>query len=291
MNGFFRQKRITGIRFATPMILTLALVVFIPLIFSFVVSFYRYTFINPDFNQFVFFNNFINAFRDQYFWNAMKVTFLFVGLVVPLEFIVGYSIALLLNREIKFKTVFYTILTIPMVMSPVVVGLIWKMLLHPELGIVNYFMSVLGLPYINWLGSPKTAIVTLVLVDIWHQVSFMILILLAGLSSLPKEPFEAAIIDGANGLQILLYVTTSLMKPIITVAVLMRLILAFRTYDLIYIITKGGPGISTDIISYYIYKKTFMGMDLSQASAVSYLLMLVVMVIVVILFRQMVKER
>jgi multiple sugar transport system permease protein len=110
------------------------------------------------------------------------------------------------------------------------------------------------------------------------------------LASLPKEPQEAAIIDGANWFQILIYITTALMKPIIMVAVLMRVILAFRTYDLIYVMTKGGPGTSTDIISYFIYKKTFMGLDLSQASAISYLLLLVVMIIVVILFRQMVKN-
>lgn len=290
MNEFSKLKRKTGIKFITPTIVTLSLVIFFPLLFSFGISFFRYTFINPSFDNFVFLDNFIGAFQDQYFWNSMKVTLVFVGLVVPLEFLVGYTISLLINRDIKFKSLFYIILTIPMVMSPVAVGLIWKVLLHPDMGVVNYFMSVLGLPYVNWLGSSKFAIVSLVLVDIWHQVSFMILILLAGLASLPKEPQEAAIIDGANWFQILIYITTALMKPIIMVAVLMRVILAFRTYDLIYVMTKGGPGISTDIISYFIYKKTFMGLDLSQASAISYLLLLVVMIIVVILFRQMVKN-
>ena len=119
----------------------------------------------------------------------------------------------------------------------------------------------------------------------------MILILLAGLSSLPKDVYEAAIIDGASGWQNLWYITLPLLKPVIAVAVLIRTIFAFKTYDLIYIMTRGGPGVSTEIISYYIYKKTFMGMDLSQASAISYVLLLIVMLLVVLLYTFIVREK
>lgn len=287
-----QQRKIrTGLSFITPTVTSLILIIFFPLLFSFCVSFFRYTFIDPGFHQFAGFKNFDTAFRDVYFWNSVVVTISFVFLVVPLEFVIGFIIALLLNRNIRFKGLFYTILTIPMVMSPVAVGLIWKMLLHPDLGVVNFILSKLHFPYINWFGNPRLALFSIVLVDIWQQVSFMILVLLAGLNSLPTEPFESAKIDGAGVLQTLFYITIGLMRPVITVAVLIRIITSFRTYDLIYIMTRGGPGISTEIISYYIYKKTFMGMDLSQASAISYFLLLIVMVIVIILFRQMVKRR
>jgi len=287
MKTLEQQKKLTGLFFVSPTILIIIAVVLIPLLFALVVSFFRFTLVDPNFDKFVFFDNFKAVFQDQYLWNSLKVTLIFVFTVIPLEFVLGFFIAIMLNQNIRFKGLFYAILTIPMVMSPVAVGLIWKMLLHADLGIVNYIFSVLHLPYVNWLGSDKFALFTLVLVDIWQQMSFMILILLAGLKSLPKEPFESARIDGANGVQSFFYITLGLMRPVISVAVLIRLVFSFRTYDLIYTMTRGGPGVSSELISYFIYKTTFMGMDFSKASAISYVLLLLIMVIVIFLFKEM----
>lgn len=287
MKTLEQQKKLTGLFFVSPTIFIIIAVVLIPLLFSLVVCFFRFTLVDPNFSKFVLFDNFKAVFQDQYLWNSLKVTLIFVFTVIPLEFVLGFFIAIMLNQNIRFKGLFYTILTIPMVMSPVAVGLIWKMFLHADLGIVNYIFSVLHLPYVNWLGSDRIALFTIVMVDIWQQMSFMILILLAGLKSLPKEPFESARIDGANSVQSFFYITLGLMRPVISVAVLIRLVFSFRTYDLIYIMTRGGPGVSTEMISYFIYKKTFMGMDFSQASAISYILLLLILVIVIFLFREM----
>ena len=260
---------------------------FIPLVYSLVISFSDYSFLRPIISEFRGWENFRHAFEDQYFWNSLLVTLKFVVIVVSFEFLIGFAIALLLNREIRFKGVYYAILTIPMVMSPVAVGLIWKMLLHPELGVINWLLSLVGIPPVNWLGTTSGAIWTIVFVDIWHQVSFMILVLLAGLVSLPNEPFQAAKIDGANSLQILFKITIPLMRPVIATALLIRTIMAFRTYDLVYVMTKGGPGVSTDVLSYFIYKKTFMGLDLAQASAISWVLLVIVLLMVLALFKFM----
>ncbi len=287
MKTLAQQKKRTGLFFISPTVLVLILVVLIPLIFSFIISFFNYTLVDPSFDRFIFFKNYSTIFQDAYLWNSLKITLIFVFTVVPLEFVLGFFIALLLNRDIRFKGLFYTILTIPMVMSPVAVGLIWKMFLHADLGIVNYIFSVLNLPSVNWLGSNKIALLTIILIDIWHQISFMILILLAGLKSLPKEPFESAKIDGASNTQSFFYITLGLMRPVISVAVLIRVIFSFKTYDLVYIMTRGGPGVSTELISYFIYKKTFMGMDFSQATAISYVLFAIIMIIVIFLFREM----
>ena len=129
------------------------------------------------------------------------------------------------------------------------------------------------------------------MVDIWHQISFMILILLAGLVSLPSDPYEAAEIDGANALQRFFYITLPLMKPVIVVALLLRTIFGFRTFDLVYILTRGGPGVSTDVISYFIYRRTFMGLNLAESSAASYILLIITMVVVVFLYRTMRLQR
>ncbi len=279
-----------GTMFVTPTIITLAFVVALPLAYSFVISFSRFTFLTPRVDQFVGLENYLKALADRYFWNSFYVTVKYVILVVGVEFLLGFLIALLLYGDLRFKGVYYAILTIPMVMSPVGVGLIWKMLLHPGLGVVNYVLSRLGIQEVNWLGSPAMAFWSLLLVDVWQQISFMILVLMAGLVSLPKEPFEAAEIDGASFLQQLWYVTIPLLKPVALIAVLIRTIMAFRTYDLVYVMTRGGPGVSTDIISYYIYRTTFMGLDLAQASAVSYLLLAVVLVLIAILFSVILKQ-
>jgi len=237
--------------------------------------------------MFVWFENYGAIFRDIYFWNSIYVIFKFVIVVVSLEFLLGLGIAFLLSRKIKAKGLFYTILTIPMVMAPVSVALIWRVFLHPELGIVNYFLSFLRIPPVNWLGSEKVAFWTVIMVDIWHQISFMILVLLAGLVSLPSDPYEAAAIDGATALQRFFYITLPLMKPVIIIALLLRTIFGFRTFDLVYILTRGGPGVTTDVVSYFIYRRTFMGLNLAESSAASYILLIITMFVVVFLYRAM----
>lgn len=280
-----KYRRQIGYTFITPALIVLLSFILYPLLCAFIMSFSTYTFVHPQFDRFVGLKNYTSSFHDKYFWNSLLVTFKFSALVVPLEFCLGLTIALFLNREIKFKNIFYAIVIIPLVMSPVAVGLIWRMFLHPELGIANYLLSMIKLPPVNWLGSPKVAFFTVIMVDIWHQVSFMILLLLSGLMSLPKEPFEAATVDGATRIQQFVYITLPLLEPVIAVALLIRTIFAFRTFDLIYVMTRGGPGVSTDVFSYYIYRATFMGLNLAEASALSYILLIIVMVFVMFLFR------
>jgi multiple sugar transport system permease protein len=285
-----RDKKL-GLYFFIPAGAIIIGIIVYPLLFSLATSFTTYGFLNPAFNMFVWFDNYSSIFHDEYFWNSLYVIFKFVVVVVSLEFLLGLSIALLLNRKIRAKGVFYTILTIPMVMAPVAVALIWRVFLHPELGVMNYSLSLINLPPVNWLGSENVAFWTVVMVDIWQQVSFMILILLAGLVSLPSDPYEAAAIDGASAVQSFFYITLPLMKPVIAVALLIRVIFGFRTFDLVYILTRGGPGVTTDVMSYYIYRRTFMGLNLAESSAASFILLFVTMFIVVFLYRAMRMQR
>ena len=185
------------------------------------------------------------------------------------------------------SNVYYLILLMPLLINPVVVAQIWRMFLHPELGIVNYIIGLAGVPKINWLGDARIAFWTVVLVDIWHQVSFMIILLLAGLSALPREPFEAARMDGATTLQAFFHVTLPLMRPVIVVTLLIRLIFAVKTFDLVFIMTRGGPGTATDLISYFIYRSAFYGLDIGQASAISVILLIVVLALTTYLYRYM----
>jgi multiple sugar transport system permease protein len=282
-----RRDRRFGWLLTAPGLTALMLVITFPLFFTVFVSGFDYTLMHRSFDTFVGIENYRTAFAENYFGEALWVTLKFVVCVVLLEFVIGFTIALMLNTVTRFKDVYYLILLMPLLINPVVVALIWRMFLHPELGIVNYLLGLVGIAKVNWLGDPVIAFWTVVLTDIWHQVSFMIVLLLAGLSALPKEPYEAARMDGASTLQSFIHITLPLMRPVIIVTLLIRLIFAVKTFDLVYIMTRGGPGTATDLISYFIYRSAFFGLNIGQASAISVLLLVIVLALTAYLYRYM----
>jgi len=282
-----RRDRRFGWLMASPSLALLFLVILFPVFWASFTSLYDYTLIAPNFDTFTGAGNFAKALEDSEFRHSLWLTGLFVVGVVLLEFVLGFLVALALNKVERFKAIYYAILLCPLLMNPVIVGLIWRMFLHPNLGIVNYLLSVVGIAPVNWLGSTSVAIWTIILVDIWHQVSFMIVLLLAGLSALPKEPYEAARVDGASPLQCFWRITLPLMRPVIIVTLLIRLIFAVKTYDLIYIMTRGGPGVSTDFISYFIYRTAFVSLNIGEASAMSLILLAVILGMTLYLYRYM----
>ena len=271
----------------TPGLLLLGVVIAFPVAWALFTSLFGYTLLAPGFDNFVGAENYARAFADSEFRHAAWVTLLFVTAVVILEFLLGFLVALMLNDTERGKNVYYLILLCPLLMNPVVVGLIWRMFLHPSLGIVNYLLGTIGISPVNWLGGSDMAFWTVVMVDIWHQVSFMIVLLLAGLSALPREPYEAARVDGAYRLQTFWHITLPLMRPVIIVTLLIRVIFAVKTYDLIYIMTRGGPGTATDLISYYIYRRAFVSLEIGEACAMSGILLLVVIAMTMYLHRSM----
>jgi len=282
-----RRDRRFGWMLTAPGLTALMLVITFPLFFTVFVSGFDYTLMHRSFDTFVGLENYRSGIGENYFGEALWVTLKFVVCVVLLEFVIGFTVALMLNAVTRFKDAYYLILLMPLLINPVVVALIWRMFLHPELGIVNYLLGLIGIAKVNWLGDPVIAFWTVVLTDIWHQVSFMIVLLLAGLSALPKEPYEAARMDGASTLQSFIHVTLPLMRPVIIVTLLIRLIFAVKTFDLVYVMTRGGPGTATDLISYFIYRSAFFGLNIGQASAISVLLLVIVLALTAYLYRYM----
>jgi multiple sugar transport system permease protein len=282
-----RSDRRFGWALTLPGLIALLLIVLFPLSFTIFTSAFDYTLLHRSYDTFIGLQNYRDAFAAEYFGQSLWVTLKFVVAVVLLEFLLGFTVALMLNSVSRLKDVYYLILLMPLLINPVVVALIWRMFLHPELGIVNYLLSLIGIGPVNWLGDVRIAFWTVVLVDIWHQVSFMIVLLLAGLSALPREPYEAARMDGASTLQAFVHVTLPLMRPVIMVTLLIRLIFAVKTFDLVFIMTRGGPGTSTDLISYFIYRSAFFGLNIGQASAISVVLLVVVLALTAYLYRYM----
>lgn len=286
-NAADRRDRRFGYAMATPSLVVLFLIILFPVLSALFTSLHDYTLIAPNFDTFTGLTNFKLALADAEFRHSAWLTMRFVIGVVALEFVIGFAVALMLNKVERFKPVYYAILLCPLLMNPVIVGLIWRMFLHPNLGIVNYLLSTVGIGAVNWLGDTKVAIWTVILVDIWHQVSFMIVLLLAGLSSLPKEPYEAARVDGANAFQCFIHITLPMMRTVIVVTLLIRLIFAVKTYDLIYIMTRGGPGTATDFVSYFIYRTAFVSLNVGEASAMSIILLTAILGLTAYLYRYM----
>ena len=276
-----------GFLLTLPGLATLFIIIIFPLVFTIITSFYDYTLLNPNHDDFVGLENYQEVLEEEYIGHSVITSIQFVLATVFIEFIIGFALALALDKVQRFKSIYYLILLVPLMINPVVVGLMWRMILHTELGIMNYLLKLLSINRVNWLGDSDIAFWTIVFVDIWHQVSFMTILLLAGLAALPREPYEAARMDGASALRCLIYITLPLMRPVIIVALLLRLIFAVKTFDIIYIMTKGGPGIATDLVSYFIYRSAFFSLDIGRASALSVGLLVIVLLLTFYLYKYM----
>jgi len=286
MDWFRRQEREwrTGWAFALPGFSALAIVMGFPLVYALVMSVSSQTLLHPDLLPLKGLDNFITVMSDPGFWGATWLTVIYSVVTVAGEFVLGLGIALMLNRTVKMKPVYFALLTIPMAMSPVSVALIWRMLLQPNLGIVNHVIESLGGAPVDWLGNANLALWTMAGIDIWQQVSFVILILAAGLASLPKDPYEAAEVDGANAWQQFWNITLPMLRPVAMITVVIQLINEFRTYDLPYVLTRGGPGTSTEVLSFFAYRRAFLGLSLNEGAAASFMLLLIVLAMTVVFF-------
>lgn len=226
-------------------------------------------------------NNFARLFSDQFFIDALLHTVIFAVAALTLEFLLGLGLAVLLNRQIRGRSFFRTALLVPMMLPTVVAGVVWRLMLNPNFGAVNGSLKGLGVQTValTWTSSPRLAMLSIILVDVWQWTPFMFLILLAGLQAIPQEPYEAALIDGSSPWQTFRHVTLPLLKPAILVALLLRTMDLLRVFDQVFILTEGGPGFATETISLYIYRTAFRFSDFGYAAAMSFVLLLVTNII------------
>lgn len=278
--------KITGYLFLLPTIGILFFTSLYPLGYAFVLSFFNLDYTKSKEMSFIGFQNYIMAFKDKAFLYSLSITIIFVIITVAIQFILGLAIALLLAREGKRLRIARSIILIPMVMTPVVVGVLWRMLYNPDYGLINYFLSLLHIPIQNWLGDPNIALISVMITDIWEWTPFVVLCFIAALTSLPREAYEAAMIDGANTFQILRYVTLPLIKAAIIVTLLMRAIDGFKIIDSLFVMTYGGPGDRTKLLSLFIYERGMKYFQIGYASAISWLFMIFMFIITFYLIRQ-----
>lgn len=258
------------------LVVVLAVIVF-PWLFTLYMSVHDWRIVGEK--ELVGFANFVALARDARFLEAIWHTFYFTVLAVVLPVVFGVLAALVFHREFPFRGLLRTLFVMPMMATPVAIALVWTMMFHPQLGVLNYLLSLVGIPPQLWVFEAATVIPSLALVEVWHWTPLVMLIVLGGLASLPSEPYESARIDGASEWQMFRHITWPLVLPFVMVAVVIRTIDALKAFDTIFVITQGGPGTASETINIYLYLQAFSFYNMGHASAV----VVVFFVIIVIL--------
>jgi multiple sugar transport system permease protein len=269
--------------FLAPAFLAILAVVAVPTLYSLWLSVHQWKL--ATFQRgvpFVGLANYARALGDGDFWHAVLVTFVLTGAALTIELVLGTALAVLLDQSFRGRSAVRTLVLLPMFVTNVVVGLIWRMLMSYDFGALNWFLSLIGMARVPWLGSPDLALPSLILVDVWNTTSFVALLMLAGLQAIPEEPRQAARVDGASDWQAFWLVTLPLLRPVLLVAVTWRTIDLFRIFDVVFSLTAGGPYNATETISLFAYREGFASFNLGYASAVSYLLILGLLAILVV---------
>lgn len=277
--------RITPYLFMAPAVAVMAVALLYPISYMVYASFLDW---NPSQRigeaTFVGLRNYINLWGDESFRESLQVTLKFAALVVSLEMFIGVGLALLLDRNIRGMSVLRTIFILPMMIAPIVVGLIWRYMYHPTVGVFNNTLNSLGFDSVPWLSDSFWSLTSIIIADIWQWTPFIFILSLAALQSLPKSALEAARIDGASAWQQIVYIKLPLMLPVLIVTCLLRLIDAFKVLEVVLVMTNGGPGLSTEILSLRIARTASEFRELGVAAAMSNYLLLVLMMLTIAMF-------
>jgi multiple sugar transport system permease protein len=255
-----------------------------PLVVSLVRSFQNYD-SRADTWSWIGFGNYRELFTSSQFWDTVEHTAVFTFGAVAIQVVLGTALALFFNQQLRGSTIVRAILILPMLLTPIVVGLMWRMLLNPEWGMLNWLAERVGFENVGWLSDPGTALRTLILVDCWQWTPFVFIIVYARLQALPQDVFEAAAVDGASWFERTRYITLPLLMPAIVFAAVFRGIDAFRTFDLVYGLTNGGPVQATSTLSFEAFQNGFQYFRYGYASAIAYVMVVVAAIGITLLFR------
>jgi len=264
-----------------PAFLILFATTFGPFLWSMGLSFTDFNLANPGIAKFVGLDTYSRVLASKSTWNALFNTLYMVVGILVIETLLGLALALLLARQFPGVRIARSLFLIPLMTPPIVVALTWRMLFNARFGYINYFMGLAGLPQLDWLGDPAWAMPSLIISDVWVATPFVASIVLAGLLSLPEEPFEAATVDGASPLQIFWNITLPLLRPVLVLAIMFRSIDAFRKFESIQIMTGGGPGDVTMTVNFLVYNTGFLFLRLADASVLAVIMVVLMFSIVV----------
>ena len=276
-----REDFWTGLFCLTPAALISLVFVVIPIIYSLYLSFHEWSILIPD-KPFVGLDNYRRLLHSEEFWQAMRNTVIYTVSVVIIGTALSLFIAVLLNRKLRLQSFYRTAYFMPVVTSTVAVAVVWTWIYNPQYGMMNYLLRLVKLPTCNWLVDPNWALPAIIIMSIWKNIGYNMVIFLAALQQIPQEYREAASIDGAGALDIFRHVTWPLLKPTTSFVLIMGTIFSFRVFGPVYVMTGGGPMRRTTVIVYHIYQRAFEFREMGYASAMSWVLFLVVLVLTLV---------
>lgn len=271
--------------FMAPTIILLTVMLAYPIFYTIEISFSRFDLSTFGAGEWIGWENYHTVFDDYRFWDSLKVTMIYLVIALPLQVALGFGIAFLINAEWGGRGLIRALFIIPMVVAPVVAGGIWRMILDPLWGIMNYLLGLIGLGPLDWFGDPNLAMATIIIIDTWRWTPFIVLIATAALLALPKDVFEAARIDGANWWATLWSVALPLLVPIIAATFVIRWLGAVKMFDIVLASTYGGPGKATSVINLFIYEEAFRSLHFAESAAMAVVVLVLTMVLTALFLR------
>ena len=283
---YARNEKLIKLLFLWPSLAILLFLIAYPFIMLIYYSFFSFSFLRPINTKFIGLTNYLLILTDTYTWERFIFTFKYVGLSVAIQFTLGILIAWLLQRNFRGKDAIFTVVLMPMMLCPIVVGLLWRFMFNTEWGIVNYFLhDLLGFARIEWLGMEQNSLWATIIANTWMWTPFMVLLASAAFSSVPKYLYEAASVDRASGWFKFTNITLPLSAPILVLALIFRLMDEMKQFDLIYTLTGGGPGDATQTVSFTLYKTAFQYFYTGEGSAWAFILLIIIIGLSSILIR------
>jgi multiple sugar transport system permease protein len=250
-----------------------------PIFYTIQISFSRFDLMTFSAVEWVGWDNYRHVLDDYRFWSSMRVTLIYLILALPLQIVLGFGIAFLINAEWRGRNMLRALFIIPMVVAPVVAGGIWRMILDPLWGITNWLIGLIGFGPLDWFGDPTLAMGAIVIIDTWRWTPFVVLIATAALLALPRDVFEAAEIDGANWWSMLWSITLPLLVPIIAATFVVRWLGAVKMFDIALAATYGGPGGATSVINLFIYEEAFRSLRFAESAAMAVIVLVLTLVL------------
>jgi multiple sugar transport system permease protein len=271
--------------FMSPAILLLLVILAYPIFYTIQISFSEMDLSTFTATQWVGWDNYLNVIEDDRFWKSIRVTGVYLVFALPLQLVLGFGIAFLVNAEWRGRGMVRALFLIPMVVAPVVAGGVWRMMLDPLWGLANHVLGVFGVGAIDWLGDASYAMASIVIIDTWRWTPFVTLIATAALLALPREVFEAARIDGANWWTTFRYITLPLLVPVIAATFIVRWLGAVKMFDIALASTGGGPGRATNVINLFIYEEAFRSLKFAESAAMAVIILAITMVLTAMFLR------
>lgn len=291
-----RRRRLRVSRKALPYVLSLPALlacigILVPFFTAVAYSLQRYRLSQPWARRWNWGENYLDFLTDASFWNTVQASMTYAVLTVGIELLLGLGIALLLRERTRFNDVVSIMLLMPLMTAPALASLMWKLMTNPGFGVLSYLASLIGLKDFNWAADPSTAMLTVVLVDVWVYTPFIMILLLAGLRSLPRQPFEAAALDGVPRLFVFWRITLPMLTPFLLTAVLFRTIESIQQFDIIYAMTQGGPGDRLTVFQVEAYLNFFQSTNVGRSAALLMILWAITYALSHVFIKQWLKLR